>query len=78
MSDGEVLGERFSHAVDLLVSKNDHLAHRIEQLEKCKDDHETRLRAAESSATQFKMLAGLATGGGLVSIIALIRSLAGG
>ena len=49
--------------------------HRIEELELQIKDHENRLRQVQDSATQFKLLASLATGGGLVSLIALLRTL---
>lgn len=76
MSEADLIGEQFKHAIDLLVTKNDFLVHRIAELEKAKEDHETRLRAVETSATQHKVLTGLVTGGGLMGIIALIRTIA--
>ena len=50
---------------------------RLSALEKTSQDYEARLRALQESATQFKLLASLATGGGLLSIIALIKTLSG-
>lgn len=42
------------------------------------DDHESRLREATAGVTQFKMFAGLASGGSTVAaLIALIRTWAG-
>ena len=59
-----------------LEHQNQLYAPRLDDLEACQTDHETRLRTVQDSATQFKVLAGLATGGGLLSIIALIQSIA--
>jgi hypothetical protein len=50
---------------------------RLQSLENQNADHEIRLRAVQDSATQFKVLAGLATGGGLLSVISLLRVLIG-
>jgi hypothetical protein len=50
---------------------------RISALEKRSDDFESRLRALTDASTQFKVLAGLATGGGLLSALALLRALLG-
>lgn len=50
-------------------------AHRLAQLEAQAKDHEDRLRSVQDSATQFKVLAGLATGGGLLSLISLLKVL---
>ena len=81
-----LIAEQFRRTIDLLRSENAALQrelehtrqmydHRISELESCTKDHETRLRTVQDSATQFKVLAGLATGGGLLSIIVLIRTL---
>ncbi len=48
---------------------------RLTALEKQAADYEARLRALQESATQFKLLASLATGGGLLSLIALLKAL---
>ncbi len=50
---------------------------RLTTLERQAADYETRLRTLQDSATQFKLLASLATGGGLLSLIALIKALLG-
>ncbi len=50
---------------------------RIAALEKRSDDYENRLRLLNDASTQFKVLAGLATGGGLLSALALLRALLG-
>lgn len=52
-------------------------ATRTSALEKRSDDFENRLRALTDASTQFKVLAGLATGGGLLSALALLRALLG-
>jgi HD-like signal output (HDOD) protein len=48
---------------------------RLKSLEGQAGDFEKRLRDLTESATQFKLLVSLAVGGGLVSVIALLRSL---
>jgi uncharacterized protein involved in exopolysaccharide biosynthesis len=50
---------------------------RLEALESRAADVENRLRQLTESAAQFRLLAGLATGGGLVSLITLARLLIG-
>jgi hypothetical protein len=53
--------------------------HRLKQLEKCTEDHETRIRAATDGVTQFKVWSGLASGGSSVmSIIAFVKAFFGG
>ena len=84
MDESELIGEQLKHMVDLLKSElaavQRELEHsrelserRLQTLEDEARDHENRLRILQESATQFKMLAGLATGGGLISMIALLR-----
>ncbi len=87
-ASSDLIAEQLSHALDLIKAENgatrlrlDHesevmrlAARRAERLE---GDAEQRLRAVQDSATQFKVLAGLATGGGLVSLIALLKVLTG-
>jgi hypothetical protein len=48
---------------------------RLTTLESAAKDFETRLRSLQDSSTQFKTLAYLATGGGLLSVISLLREL---
>ena len=50
-------------------------AMRLATLEAQAADFEKRLRTLTESATQFKLLVSLAVGGGLLSLIELIRSL---
>jgi hypothetical protein len=84
----DLIAEQLSHALDLIKSENaatrarlDHesevLRLQLTELKNWKDDAEQRLRAVQDSATQFKVLAGLATGGGLVSLVALLKVLTG-
>ena len=48
---------------------------RLETLENKAADFEKRLRELTESATQFKLLVSLAVGGGMLSLIELMRSL---
>jgi hypothetical protein len=84
-----LIAEQLKHTLDLMRAElsglrqdlrhtQDLADHRLAQLEAQELDHEARLRAVQESATQFKFLAGLATGGGLLSIISLLRALLGG
>lgn len=86
--ESALIAEQISHTVDLLRSdlrrleaENAHQKEKYEQqiraLEEEVKDHEARLRLVQESSTQFKFLAGLATGGGLISIITLIKTLNG-
>lgn len=88
-TSSELIAEQLRHALDLIKAENDatraKLAHesevlRIEvnTLKAWKEDAEHRLRAVQDGVTQFKVLAGLATGGGLLSLAALIKVLSGG
>lgn len=83
-----LIAEQLSHTIDLLRSEleatrqalnhhRDLADHRLKNLEKARDDHESRLRQVQDAATQYKLLASLATGGGLLSLIALIKALMG-
>ena len=81
-----LIAEQFRRTIDLLRTENAALQrelehtramydHRVTELETNIKDHETRLRTVQESSTQFKVLAGLATGGGLLSLIALLRTM---
>ena len=48
---------------------------RLKSLEDQAQDFEKRVRELTESATQFKLLVSLAVGGGLLSLVELIRSL---
>jgi len=70
-----LVAEQFSHACDLLKAETRRQAEKITDLEEQAEDFETRIRSITETATQFKFLAALATGGGALSIIALIKVL---
>lgn len=84
-----LFAEQMRHALDLLRAELDALHalhthdreltnHRISALEAVARDHETRIRADTDGVTQFKMWAGLASGGsGVMALAALIRSFFG-
>jgi hypothetical protein len=74
------------HTIDLLrseiVALRRELVHtrdlaeaRLVNLERARDDQETRLRAVTESTTQFRFLVTLAAGGGLLSVITLLKTL---
>ncbi len=81
-----LIAEQLGHTLDLI--KADLAATRIEQehttemstlrlkaLETQAADFEKRLRELTESATQFKLLVSLSVGGGLLSLIELVRIL---
>jgi hypothetical protein len=81
-----LIAEKLSHTIDLLRMEQrntqkelEHYkelsSHRLQELEEARKDHEDRLRSLEESSTQFKFLVSLGAGGGLLSIIALIKTL---
>jgi phage head maturation protease len=85
-----LFAEQMRHALDLLRAEVNALRalhehdmdmchHRLNSLETSTRDHELRIRADTDGVTQFKMWAGLASGGsGLMALAALIRSFVGG
>jgi phage head maturation protease len=85
-----LFAEQMRHALDLLRAEVNALRalhehdmemchHRLGSLETSTRDHELRIRADTDGVTQFKMWAGLASGGsGLMALAALIRSFLGG
>ncbi|MDZ4158279.1 MAG: hypothetical protein U1B80_00690 [Anaerolineaceae bacterium] len=85
-----LLAEQMRRALDLMKAEVNALKaqqahdrelvrHRLSALEGRSDDHELRLRTATDGVTQFKMWAGLASGGsGLMAFVALIRAFLGG
>ncbi len=75
--DPDLLSEQLTHTLDLIRSELNMVNHRLAQLEEQKKDHEARLRQLTETATQFKVLASLATGGGLLSLFSLIKMLFG-
>jgi chaperonin cofactor prefoldin len=86
MNQEELVAEKIAHTVDMLrfelKSVRTQLDHseklatsRLEALESNQRDQEARLRQVQDAAVQFKVLAGLATGGGLISVVALLRAI---
>ena len=85
-SQTSLIAEQLGHTLDLVRSEISSIqleqAHQAEMnslrlkiLEDQASDFEKRLRDLTESATQFKLLVSLAVGGGLLSVIALLRSL---
>ena len=81
-----LIAEQLGHTLDLIRAELSSLqaeqAHqaemstmRLKTLEDKAIDFEKRLRELTESATQFKLLVSLAVGGGMLSMIALLRSL---
>jgi hypothetical protein len=82
----ELLAERLGHLVDLLRGDMEKLRHELAyehtlveqhlgQLETMARDHEQRLRQVNDGVVQFKVWAGLASGGSvLASLAALLRA----
>lgn len=70
-----LIAEQFSHACDLMKAEMRRQAETIQRLEHQAADFETRIRDLTTVTTQFKFLAALATGGGALSIIALLKAL---
>ncbi len=85
-----LLTEQLRHAVHLLQARIRTLetrlihqqavnAQRLSLLEEAMRDHETRIRTATEGVTQFKLFAGLTSGGsGLMSLLAILKSFLGG
>jgi HD-like signal output (HDOD) protein len=85
-SQDKLIAEQLGHTLDLIKADLDttraeqaHVSEvnalRLKTLETQAVDFENRLRALTESATQFKLLVSLAVGGGLLSLIELLRSL---
>jgi hypothetical protein len=85
-SHNRLIAEQLGHTLDLIraeistiQAEQTHQAEmntlRLKSLESQASDFEKRLRELTESATQFKLLVSLAVGGGLLSVIALLRSL---
>ena len=81
-----LITEQLGHTLDLIKAEiaaiqaeQAHLTEmsqlRLKTLEDQAKDFEKRLRDLTESATQFKLLVSLAVGGGLLSLVELIRSL---
>ncbi len=82
----KLIAEQLGHTLDLIRaqleatrSEQEHLSEmsdlRLKTLESQTADFEKRLRELTESATQFKLLVSLAVGGGLLSLIELLRGL---
>jgi DNA-binding transcriptional MerR regulator len=81
-----LIAEQLGHTLDLIKAElnatqqeqqhNSEINQlRLKNLEAQAADFEKRLRELTESATQFKLLVSLALGGGLLSLIELVRSL---
>jgi hypothetical protein len=80
-----LITEQVKHAMDLLKAEvettraiSDHRQvlndRRLDALEEQAHDHEIRIRSTTDGVTQFKLVAGLGGGGGIIAVIAMIRS----
>jgi len=85
-SQDRLIAEQLRHTLDLIKAEltstrteQEHLsemsAMRLKTLEAQAADFEIRLRELTESATQFKLLVSLAVGGGLLSLVELVRGL---
>jgi hypothetical protein len=85
-AQSKLIAEQLGHTLDLIIAElaatraeQEHQAEmsvmRLNTLEVQAADFEKRLRDLTESATQFKLLVSLAVGGGMLSLIELIRSL---
>ncbi len=72
-----LVAEQFAHACDLLKADIRRQAEKIVILEAKTVDFEARIRDLTTTATQYKLIASLATGGGLLGLIALLKALVG-
>jgi uncharacterized protein involved in exopolysaccharide biosynthesis len=81
-----LIAEQLGHTLDLIKAElsvtqqeqqhnNEINQLRLKNLEAQAADYEKRLRELTESATQFRLLVSLALGGGLLSLIELVRSL---
>jgi len=85
-ANNRLISEQLGHTLDLIKAEmaaiqteQAHLSEmsqlRLKTLEEQAQDFEKRLRELTESATQFRLLVSLAVGGGLLSLVELIRSL---
>ncbi|NJD60277.1 MAG: hypothetical protein C3F13_18095 [Anaerolineales bacterium] len=85
-ANSRLISEQLGHTLDLIKAdlaatraEQEHIAQvyllRLQSLETQAADYEKRLRELTESATQFKLLVSLAAGGGLLSLIELVRIL---
>ncbi len=77
MSEEEKLREQIKHITAERNKYHTELTDlKLATLRQDVDDHETRIRTLETIATRSNVLYALATGGGLISIVTLFRTLA--
>jgi hypothetical protein len=85
-AQNKLISEQLGHTLDLIraqlaatQAEQEHRSEmddlRLKTLEAQALDYEKRLRELTESATQFKLLVSLAVGGGMLSLIELLRSL---
>jgi chaperonin cofactor prefoldin len=85
-AQNKLIAEQLGHTLDLIKAElsstreeQKHISEmsslRLKTLEAQAADFEKRLRELTESATQFKLLVSLAVGGGMLSLIELVRSL---
>jgi hypothetical protein len=85
-AQNRLIAEQLGHTLDLIKAElaatrleQEHISEmcllRLKALEGQAVDYEKRLRDLTESATQFKLLVSLAMGGGMLSLIELVRSL---
>jgi len=85
-SQDRLIAEQLGHTLDLIKAELEairveqaHLTEmsslRLKTLEAQAIDFEKRLRELTESATQFKLLVSLAVGGGMLSLVELVRGL---
>jgi primosomal protein N'' len=85
-AQNRLIAEQLGHTLDLIKAElaatrveQEHLTEmstlRLKTLEAQAQDFEKRIRDLTESATQFKLLVSLAVGGGMLSLIELVRSL---
>jgi len=85
-AQNRLIAEQLGHTLDLIKAEltatradQEHITElstlRLKTLEAQAADFEKRLRELTESATQFKLLVSLAVGGGMLSLIELVRSL---
>lgn len=72
MSEAQEMADRLVEKIEAL---NDFNSLRLHQLECDSKDYEARLRKLEEASTQFRTLVAIASGGGLISIITLLKEL---
>ena len=73
--EAALIAEQLAHAIDMLKAEYKLANEKIARLEQQASDFEQRIRELTASTTQFKLLVSLSAGGGLLSIISLMRAL---